>query len=131
MPLEALEEREANRLGNTDRSSVLGGSNAKDQEPVEPVDVETGLDTIGAAVGNSQKRKPPADNVSNVPVLCLYISFYGCNTHDRGLHQAHLCHRLRSMSRLAAVALSEIINPANVWFASVTTTSLKPCKRAS
>ncbi|KAK9861391.1 hypothetical protein WJX84_002559, partial [Apatococcus fuscideae] len=62
MPLEALEEREANRLGNTDRSSMLGGAAAKDKEPVAPVDIETGLETIGAAVGKSQKRISPADN---------------------------------------------------------------------
>lgn len=64
MPLEALEEREANRLGTPDRSTVLGGS--KGDEPAEPVDVEAGLETVGTAVGKSQKRKSADDNVSDM-----------------------------------------------------------------
>lgn len=72
MPLEALEEREANRLGTPDRSTVLGGS--KGEEPAEPVDIENGLETVGTAVGKSQKRKATDDNVSDAAAFEILIN---------------------------------------------------------
>ncbi len=75
MPQEALEERERNRLGNTERSAVLDADTTKQDEAAEPMDVEVGAEHAGAAVGNSQKKSRPHDQVNMPDFLSFFIFF--------------------------------------------------------